>query len=1026
MLILLHAGPPLLFAFIIVLLRHAAAAANATSPQWALQAVAPGTAQSVSLASVDALGEAQIMAEFDPAGPAGPASRIGPLELHEGENHTFAFRILSQPVGPAVTVTVRIACAETDCTFRPQLLRPAGAAAARVAGDEGTLTVASADWDRPHFVVIHLPDDDVVNPRTWEPVVTTLTITGLLNATTLEVVYAAVEDDQLNCKRGAQHLQPRIKVDGRSGAKSANCAACQAGTFQDEEGQDLCEGCAADSWRDAQRGKSQDDCTPCGDAMSTYGHKGTSDQALCLCIEGHYPLFATGMGGTPRNVTAKCLPCPKGGTCLNPSRYNQTDAIKALEAGNVTLHDRIVGDQSLKFTASQWLVSKQGWWKVPWVKEDAFEDMFYKCINKAHCPGNNTCAPNREGTLCATCMQDYYLSGSACVSCIGSDSGMSAGIIAGIIFLVAVTMYGCRKQVAKYRSAWRDCLRVVKILIDFWQVNTSMPSVMPIAFPAEWVTFLRQFDFVNMDISTLIGLKCVAGTTCISSFVIMSAFPFVAFVLGYGKFRHRRIHHHLAKKAGKLTRGKAGGKKKDTNKAKDGETKTKERQNGKRRSSKDAASLTPEQKELRTAKIKEGLKIAFNIADADNSGFIDVHEFAKLVRTLGHKKFQDKHARKLFAKKTQDGDQFLDQEEFFAVVLDRKNKVHIDEEVIAWSTARRDLYQSIADVSQLLMLVHTPVARNFFQYFNCVDVRGQRYLRLDLQISCDSNQTYITGQLWAWFVGVFFVFGFPGALFYYLFKHRKELYAVRVTDKIGFMYDRFIKGAEFWELHELGRKMALTGLSIFLRHDPQMQVMVSALVCVVAQVNLNYFKPHKNKVVFSVAEICFTGITVKYLTTLLLTGNVEASKQPSIGMFMIIIDMAVTITGTFGMFLAFFVLWRKVQAIAKAKKARGTASTKITPASDEEAKQEQLMNDRARLIEDITNIAKPMICETQKERTLHAQLLNLLDIERALHDILGRREEQIEDVCSYCLGAFWRCWFCFLHPLTPARSHNPG
>ena len=69
-------------------------------------------------------------------------------------------------------------------------------------------------------------------------------------------------------------------------------------------------------------------------------------------------------------------------------------------------------------------------------------------------------------------------------------------------------------------------------------------------------------------------------------------------------------------------------------------------------------------------------------------------------------------------------------------------------------------------------------------------------------------------------------------LFFYLYKtqHSDELYAVRVTDKIGFLYNRFVKGAEFWELHELVRKVLLTGFATALASSPSLQVMMASLV----------------------------------------------------------------------------------------------------------------------------------------------------------------------------------------------------
>ena len=402
--------------------------------------------------------------------------------------------------------------------------------------------------------------------------------------------------------------------------------------------------------------------------------------------------------------------------------------------------------------------------------------------------------------------------------------------------------------------------------------------------------------------------------------------------------------------------------------------------------------------------IMEGLRIAFNIADIDNSGFIDVHEFTELVRNLGFKKFKDKHAQKLFNKRSGDGDGFLDLEEFKALVLDKKNKVHIDMQVIAWSAQRRDMFHTFADVSQLLLLVHTPVARSFFTYFDCVNLGGQKFLKSDITVSCDTDG-YYSFMGFIMFVGVLFVIGFPLAIAIYLILHRKELYAVRVTDKIGFLYDRFHKGSEFWELHEIIRKVMLTGIAVALAKSPMLQTMFATLVCLAAQVNLNYFKPHKNSAVFFIAQICFTAITTKYMVALLLTGNSEASLDPKMGFFLVFVDMATTFCGVLGLFLAFCVLWQKIKTIKVAAKkekednANGGNSTKIVPMNEHDEEMQMLADSKLK-IDDITKFTNNIQLSSQTETGLYNRLMAMVEIEKLCSKTLVHRDQEIEELKS--------------------------
>ena len=48
-----------------------------------------------------------------------------------------------------------------------------------------------------------------------------------------------------------------------------------------------------------------------------------------------------------------------------------------------------------------------------------------------------------------------------------------------------------------------------------------------------------------------------------------------------------------------------------------------------------------------------------------------------------------------------------------------------------------------------------------------------------------------------------------------LFFNRKALYNPKIHAIMGFLYARFQKGSEFWEMHEVVRKCALMGLVSF-------------------------------------------------------------------------------------------------------------------------------------------------------------------------------------------------------------------
>jgi hypothetical protein len=139
---------------------------------------------------------------------------------------------------------------------------------------------------------------------------------------------------------------------------------------------------------------------------------------------------------------------------------------------------------------------------------------------------------------------------------------------------------------------------------------------------------------------------------------------------------------------------------------------------------------------------------------------------------------------------------------------------------------------------------------------------------------------------------VVFVFGFPFVIIFILFKNRHHLQSPHNRRRLGFIYKPFIRGAEFWELHEVFRKMILTSLLIFI---PEIsRTAVAILICVIAIASLNYVRPHKNSIVFWVAETSFILTTFKYLASILIVtqkaaGEYSKSKN-SLGWVLIGLD----------------------------------------------------------------------------------------------------------------------------------------
>ena len=87
-----------------------------------------------------------------------------------------------------------------------------------------------------------------------------------------------------------------------------------------------------------------------------------------------------------------------------------------------------------------------------------------------------------------------------------------------------------------------------------------------------------------------------------------------------------------------------------------------------------------------------------------------------------------------------------------------------------------------------------------------------------------------------------FTIALPAVILVYLFNHRNDLYTTKTYQIIGWLYEPFVRGAEFWQVHDVMMKMVLTGMLIYV--PPTSRAGIAVLVCVIAVANLNFFQPH--------------------------------------------------------------------------------------------------------------------------------------------------------------------------------------
>jgi hypothetical protein len=179
-----------------------------------------------------------------------------------------------------------------------------------------------------------------------------------------------------------------------------------------------------------------------------------------------------------------------------------------------------------------------------------------------------------------------------------------------------------------------------------------------------------------------------------------------------------------------------------------------------------------------------------------------------------------------------------------------------------------------------------------------------------------------------------------------LWRARHRFNSPHTKRKLGFLYRPFAAGAEFWELHEVLRKLLLTGVLIYVPINARAAAAV--LVCVVAVATLNYVQPHKSRVVFWVAEMAFLLTCFKYLSAIFVVtqeaGELTGESNQVLGLLLILIDLSmmlgsVVAVGAVSVLLKRHAKHLKDMEINMAKeKGKGEKSVSVVPISggDEE------------------------------------------------------------------------------------------
>ena len=626
-----------------------------------------------------------------------------------------------------------------------------------------------------------------------------------------------------------------------------------------------CKNCPVDTYNQKTGLIAPEKCIKCNDFVphtSTFGKTGQISNTECLCDSGFYPEWHA----KDQHVLVRCKACPEGGICGRPSNsediYNTFKWMKPQLGYWKTPLDRNVSVG----TASADGIHNANWGNVP------IDNIFVKCKLEHVCTENG-CAKGHSSILCDSCAKKYGKHFGKCLEC-NEDTLIWTSVVLIIICILGILVLYCiikhmRKSFSrKLKAAWKELVNVLKLNIDFMQIGNSMPSVLAVEWPKVFLEWVNLFQFIDIDFLQLAGASCIDGINFTSRFTFMSCLPLTALIAG-------SIYY---------ARGKFQNKKR-------------------------IDSSTEQEIKLY---VRHASHEMFLMVDEDHSGIITKEEYIALMENLDVT-LSDEELEKISP---------MDENQFRYDFIEKTDA----KEVLEWWWSESVFSNASNATVQILLLVHTPVTRLVFQYFNCYSVHHRKFLKEDSRIECfpQVNDGNYDNDLWNNYliyvivIGVAFTIGFPSMLFTYLHLHRKDLQDPDIKAKVGFLYAPFTKGAELWEIHEIIRKTLLTGVIIYLQSRPIIQACTAILICVISCCTLNYFEPHKNRILFWLAQVSFVTTTLKFLVSIvIINGQTSDTEKEDIGYLLISFDILFFISSIAACVGTVYLLRKKIGKIEK-------------------------------------------------------------------------------------------------------------
>lgn len=495
----------------------------------------------------------------------------------------------------------------------------------------------------------------------------------------------------------------------------------------------------------------------------------------------------------------------------------------------------------------------------------------------------SNCSKGAVGVLCGQCEVNHIRDSlGGCAPCTPASAGYRAVVLVVLltfVLLVCLMIHVCRRRIRELRQRAEKraerCASVLemgleyggdslKIICVFAQISSTAPRIIDLPVPPLYQQFLENFAFVNFDFMKLMGLECLGPLDYRAQVGLACAMPSAVVLCGF-TYWCWKTEKCVTKEKKRTTR---------------------------------AAS----DEEQRAA-----IAALFDIVDADGSGFVDVHEFRVMLKELGHTKLNIEQTRAIMQKTvgieagegegatsatppsaTPPNTLRIGRELFVASALSGEIADTSPDAWVKYLRNQRNLQGLVHLVYQMLSLIHAPVSVKLFDYFSCREVGTMSFLNGDYGFRCNASEhEQFATFVWVYIFG--FTFALPTAIGCVLIQYRNRLEAPKTQEMFGFLYLSYRPGREWWDIHELLRRVMLTGVVVFF--PSVLRLTVSLLISILASWVLIGMHPHKALVLQRLEQGSFMTLTLKYTLSVLLQLLVSNEEVEFLGWLFVVLDL---------------------------------------------------------------------------------------------------------------------------------------